>query len=239
MKTLSETWFVDGYIDFELKRYKLLAYLQEINQFFKADKLYPQLSDLVFHFNNLIAFRENKQSLQQQFPKRLSQMDLDKLQLIYEKMIRDDDLMEKLEEIIVYALEEMQGTIRGGKSIYDQVEENMNIEPVGLVPLNNGEGYMFVNNGDENETKVYEYHITLFEKYHEKYRAMRTAFVDSWRRSLSNTHESIKSELIRRRRHIPNPAVYSIVSKKSFPLDETLLPVAKRSLVKYITEEAA
>lgn len=239
MKTLSETWFVDGYIDFELKRYKLLAYLQEINQFFKADKLYPQLSDLVFHFNNLIAFRENKQSLQQQFPKRLSQMDLDKLQLIYEKMIRDDELMEKLEEIIVYALEEMQGTIRGGKSIYDQVEENMNIEPVGLVPLNNGEGYMFVNNGDENETKVYEYHITLFEKYHEKYRAMRTAFVDSWRRSLSNTHESIKSELIRRRRHIPNPAVYSIVSKKSFPLDETLLPVAKRSLVKYITEEAA
>jgi hypothetical protein len=32
MKTLSETWFADGYIDFELKKYTLLAYLQEINR---------------------------------------------------------------------------------------------------------------------------------------------------------------------------------------------------------------
>jgi hypothetical protein len=28
MKTLSQTWFADGYIDFELKKYTLLAYLQ-------------------------------------------------------------------------------------------------------------------------------------------------------------------------------------------------------------------
>jgi len=27
MKTLSETWFAEGYIDFELKKYTLLAYL--------------------------------------------------------------------------------------------------------------------------------------------------------------------------------------------------------------------
>ena len=31
MKQLSETWFAEGYIDFELKKYTLLAYLNEIN----------------------------------------------------------------------------------------------------------------------------------------------------------------------------------------------------------------
>ena len=32
MKTLSETWFAEGRIDFELKKYTLLAYLQEVNK---------------------------------------------------------------------------------------------------------------------------------------------------------------------------------------------------------------
>ena len=56
MKTLSETWFAEGYIDFELKKYMLLAYLQEINKGFTENKLYPQLADIIFHYNNVIAF---------------------------------------------------------------------------------------------------------------------------------------------------------------------------------------
>ena len=47
MKSLSETWFAEGYIDFELKKYTLLAYLQEVNKYFDANKLYPQLADLI------------------------------------------------------------------------------------------------------------------------------------------------------------------------------------------------
>ena len=63
MKTLSETWFADGFIDFELKKYTLLAYLQEVNKYFNQAKLYPQLADVIFHYNNLVAFRENKKYL--------------------------------------------------------------------------------------------------------------------------------------------------------------------------------
>lgn len=239
MKTLSETWFVDGYIDFELKKYRLLDYLQAINRYFDETKLYPQLADVIFHFNNLIGFRENKQYLQQQFPKRLSRVDLDRLQVIYEKMVTDDELMEELENIIRYAIEEMQGTIREGKEIYDQVEDEMNIIPVGIIPLTREEGYMFVDNGVVRETRVYEFHITLFERQHEKYRAMRTVYVDTWLRNFINTHESIKSELIRKRQHLPNPAVFSVITETTFPLEETLLPVAKRTLVKYISGKAA
>ena len=239
MKTLSETWFVDGYIDFELKKYKLLDYLQATGQYFHQHKLYPQLSDVIFHYNNLVAFRENKQFLQQQFPKRLSQVDLDKLQVIYEKMITDDGLMDELEDIIRYALDKMKGTIQGGKEIYDLVEENMDILPVGIIPLSSTEGYMFVSNGGQGEIRVYEFHLTIFEKQHEKYRAIRTSFVDSWLRNLVNTPESIKGELIRHRKTLANPAVFNVKTRAVFPWEETLLPVAKRSLVKYISRQAA
>ena len=55
MKQLSETWFVEGYIDFELKKYTLLAYLQQINKYFNENKLYPQLSDLFFPYGFFIS----------------------------------------------------------------------------------------------------------------------------------------------------------------------------------------
>jgi hypothetical protein len=54
-------------------------------------------------------------------------------------------------------------------------------------------------------------------------------------RSMVNTYENLKSELIKNRTDLPNPAVYSIETDLSFPIEETLLPIAKRSLVKYIS----
>ena len=93
MKTLSETWFAEGYIDFELKKYTLLAYLQQVTRYFNESKLYPQLSDVIFHYNNLQALKENKKFLQEQFPKKLSGVQIEKLQLLYEQIIEDDNIM--------------------------------------------------------------------------------------------------------------------------------------------------
>src|SRR3954471_20320503 len=135
MKSLSETWFAEGRIDFELKKYVLLAYLQEINKYFNESKLYPQLADLIFHYNNIVAFRENKKYLQEHFPKKLTGIQIEKLQVLYEQMIEDNDLMSELEEIINYSAGEMKTTISNGAEIYEFVEENLTITPVGLIPL--------------------------------------------------------------------------------------------------------
>src|SRR5437764_10553054 len=152
MKQLSETWFAEGYIDFELKKYTLLAYLQAINKYFDENKLYPQLSDLIFHYNNIVAFRENKKYLQEQFPKKLSGIQIEKLQLLYEQMIEDDDLMNELVEIINYSADEMKSAISNGAEIYEFVEENITIMPIGLVPLDIQEGYFFLSSGNTSIT---------------------------------------------------------------------------------------
>jgi len=239
MKTLSETWFADGYIDFEQKKYTLLAYLQEIHQYFNQNMLYPQLADIIFHYNNLAAFRENKKYLQEQFPKKLTGVQIEKLQVLYEQMIEDDELMQQLEEIINYAAEEMKGAISNGTEIYEFVEDRLVIYPVGLVPLDIHEGYFFLSEGNYSNTRVYQYRLSFFEKHDEKYRSIRTEYVDTWTRNLVNTYENIKAELIRVKTGLPNPAVYSIETELKFPVDETLLPIAKRSLVRYISSQAA
>jgi hypothetical protein len=235
MKQLSETWFAEGYIDFELKKYTVLAYLQETNKYFNENKLYPRLADLVFHYNNIVAFRENKKYLQEHFPRKLTGMQIEKLQVLYEQMIQDDDLMKELEEIINYSANEMKTTLSNGAEIYEFVEDKLLITPVGIVPLDIQEGYFFLSAGSSAETRVYSYRLSFFEKHDERYRSIKTTYVDQMRRSISNTYENIKYDLIKSKTGLPNPAVYSIETELNFPVDETLLPIAKRSLVKYIT----
>ena len=239
MKVLSETWFADGYIDFELKKYTLLAYLQEINRCFDQNRLYPQLGDVIFHYNNLVAFRDTKQFLQQHFPKRITAVDMQRLQVLYEQLVADDELMDELENIIQFAVPEINTVIQGGTEIYEFVEEQLNIAPVGIVPLDSHEGYMLLLDGGAGHTNVYQYRLTIFERADEKYRGIHTQFISTYARSLANSQQSIKSDLIRYRRELPNPAVYTVETGMTFPLDETLLPVAKRLLVKYISQHAA
>lgn len=234
MKSLSETWFADGFIDFELKKYTLLAYLQNITRQFNENKLYPQLADLIFHYNNLVAFRENKKYLQEQFPKKFTGIQLEKLQLLYEQMVEDDELMQELEAIIQYASGQMKSTITSGTEIYEFVEDKLNIFPIGLLPIETNEGYFFLSEGSYRETRVYQYRLSFFEKHQEKYRSIKTEFISQYERNIVNTYEYIKIDLIRNCKSLPNPAVYSIETPLKFPVDETLLPIAKRSLVRYL-----
>ncbi|HOA39047.1 MAG TPA: hypothetical protein PLQ32_05210 [Flavihumibacter sp.] len=235
MKTLSQTWFAEGYIDFELKKYTLLAYLQEINRYFDENKLYPQLGDVIFHYNNIITLRDNKKVLQEQFPKKLTGIQLEKLQLLYEQVIADDELMEELENIIHFAEKEIKGAIRNGTEIYEMVEKSIEIEPVGLIPLDNKEGYFLLSTHHSRATLVFHYRLSIFEKHDEQYRAIRTSFLHQTERSIANSFENIKVNLIKDNKEMPNPAVYTINTSLVFPVEETLLPIAKRCLVRYIS----
>lgn len=238
MKSLGINWFIEGSIDFEYKKYILLDYLQEINRHFDKSKLYPNLTDLIFHFNNLLYFKKNKSMLQQAFPQRLTKADLDAVQLTYQKIVDDDSSMREIEQIITYALQKMDPAIQTGKEIYDFVESRLNIDPVGLVPLLPYHGYFSLRNGKERTNFIYEYQITIFENKDDKYRGININFIDTWEQSITNTPEAVKLDLIRRNKYMPNPAVYYVQSDITFPLEQTLLPVAKRSLVKYISSAA-
>ena len=232
--SLSETWFMEGYIDFELQKYRLLAYLKDVKQSFSEAKLYPQLADVVAHYNNLVAFRNNKRFLQDQFPKQVSMIDLNRMRFVYERILSDSDLMQELEHITNYAIDEMKGTIEEGAHIYDIVEKHMMIEPVGIIPLYKNEGYIFLRYGTQTEVRIYNYNITIFEHKDARYKGIKMEYIDSRTKSLANTYEQIKLEIIRSIRSLPNHAVYIVEFPDQLPFNETLFPIAKRELVKYI-----
>ncbi len=238
MNQLNPDWLTEGIIDFEYKKYILLAYLQSVEKSFDEKKLYPFLSDLLVHYNNLITIRKNKTFVSNFFPKKISRIDLENFTLEYEKMIADEACIVEVEAILDFAIPQLYTSMTEGKEIYNTVEENLNIFPVGLVSLNPETGYMMLTRSQSKATRVYSYHITLFESPGEKYRGIRTDFIGEYQRSFANTFEGIKFQLLTQFRNESTYAAYAIEAQNDFPLVETLLPVAKRSLVRFIYSPA-
>lgn len=77
--------------------------------------------------------------------------------------------------------------------------------------------------------------MTIFQNTYETYRGINTRHIDTIRRGLVNTYENLKVNLVRQHQHLPNPATFVILAKVSCPFDQSLLPIAKRSLVKYVS----
>ncbi|MEH6306100.1 hypothetical protein RYH73_10635 [Olivibacter sp. CPCC 100613] len=236
MSKLNTDWFIEIPLDFEYKKYQLLAYLKEINHHFHRNQLYPNLNDLVFHYNNLHKFKKDKTTLQDSFPVRLTHADTEAVKLTYEKLVNDDDLMLEIERIISYAIVKLDEVLKEGKEIYDFVESRLTIEAIGVMPLYPYNGYMLLKNGTEKGILVYEYQVTLFEGKDEQYRGVHMDYLTKYdRHLLYGTPELIRKDLIHQRKKLPNPAVYHVESDITFPLNQTLLPLAKRSLMKQIS----
>jgi hypothetical protein len=154
---------------------------------------------------------------------------------VYEKLCEDDKLMLEIESIIEFSIPQFQRYMADGKKIYDFIESNLTIFPVGIVPIHDEAGYLFLNSGKKSETRVYEFQITIFDQPNERYRGISMQYVTSYERSITNTYENIKSELLKFNRQLPNPATFVIETALVLPIEETLLPLAKRSLVKFIS----
>jgi len=232
-------WLTDGWIDFEYKKYLVLAYLNSIGKKFNKQELYPFLSDLIFHYQNLRNLKENKKMLHQDFPKVISKADFKKLKLTYQKIIEDDEVMSVIEDILAFSLPQFKDTLEDGKELYEFVESRIEISPIGISPLYFNEGYMIINRNNEKTLKIYRYNATIFENEDEKFHGLRTEYLEEQRRSIANTLEAIKLDLIRRYKSLPNPATYLVLSHEVLPFDHTLLPVAKRLLLRHIRLAAA
>jgi hypothetical protein len=238
MKKLPVNWLTEGLIDFEYKKYLLLAYLEGVKAEFAESRLFPVFSDLIMHFQNLQQVKEHKKLVYEKFPQRISRADFEKLKLVYEKIVEDDETMKEIEDILQFATPRFNKAVNTGKEIYDYIESNLEISPVGITPIYHDEGYLLLDAFPGKETWVYAYHMSIFENTYETYRGIRTEFLQTVRRGLADTYESIKLGLTRQHQHLPNPATFVVVAKVPCPFEHSLLPIAKRSLVKYVSTMA-
>lgn len=236
MERLNVNWITQGLIDFEYKQYLLLAYLEKVKKDFMQQLLYPSLSELVGHYTNLKMIKENKVMAMNSFPKRITKLDFKNFKIEYEDIAKQEsEVMKEIDDIVNFAIPKVKKHLDDGKEIYELVEDKINISPIGIVPLYSDEGYMFVHPIDTKKVEVFEFQITIFEEAEEKFKGIKTNYITTFTKDVSNTYEKLKIELVSNIKKLPNPATYLVESALNLPLNETLLPIAKRSLVRYIS----
>jgi hypothetical protein len=238
MDNLKKEWLTEGLIDFEYKKYVLMAYLKKVKESFGRVELYPFLSDLVFHYRNLLSLKEDKALIFESFPKELSTESLKKLEITYKKIIEDDAVMQEIESIIEFSLPRFKSSLDEGSGIYDYVESQCELSPIGLTSLYANEGYLFVAQPPQKDTDVYRYQVSFFGNASDTMRSLNTHYLMTTERTLSNSYENIKLKLLKEYSELPNPSVYLITSKLKFPYLQTMMPIAKRLLIKHISKAA-
>ncbi|WP_306643721.1 hypothetical protein [Sanyastnella coralliicola] len=228
---MNEHWITDGIIDAEYKQYLFLAWVQRIKQEFRNSRLYPALSQLITQHQNLNKLEADRQQMNDLLDKDLVGFDMKKMRLIYRALNSMPELDNYLEEMIQFAVPHVEKMLQEGKSIYEMVEEHMFFTPIGVMPLYRNEGYLFLYNEPKKEVFLSRFLMSRLQAANEGYHRLETELIASRPKKLSESFETIKTELIRNFRELPNPATFLIRTEFAFPLTETLLPVAKRRLV--------
>jgi hypothetical protein len=232
METLHPNWVTEGTLDFEYKKYILLAYLQHCRERFGETRLYPPLAELVQHYRQLAGLKAGMEGMQDQFPRELQGIDFKRLEMHYEPAFNPDEYISTITDIIDFALPTVRETIREGKDIYEFIERHIEFMPVGIEPIYRDEGFLLIHEEPQSDVFIYAFRYSVIPHSEENLRGLELKYLCSERRSLANTIEQIKLSLSQRYPEFPNPATFFCLSRLQVPLSETLLPVTKRILMK-------
>ena len=221
MDALGLDFFLTAGKDLEAAQYRFLGGLRTVKMAFKQ--------------NIIVTLIDRVDDVRESLPQAIRDLDLENKAIVYEKQRLDDDQFRMLEELMRWALPYIQETIEEGRTIYEFVEENMTLEEVGIVPSYVKEGYLLVPDRSQKVLHIMRYELSIFSGNEERYQSLKTTHVKSVQRgTVDASPSSIKLDLVTEHRELPNPATYHFVTDLDFPFNETLLPVAKRKLMRYL-----
>jgi len=227
--------FTKAGTDVEAGQYRVLAALHAATQDLRHSKLYPGFTDVV----ELTSMLETILQLGEQFrthsPRILKGVDLEKKSLIFDTVAADSESIEKMFALITWALPQLRTLREEGAAVYDFVNEHMKIGEVGIVPLYRDEGYVLIPEHRAQLFHVLRYEMSLFTAEDEQYRAMRTVEIDTLNEdAVLRAPEDVKLELVAVNKELPNPATFICDTDLDFSFEATILPVAKRKLMRYL-----
>ncbi len=235
LPALSLGTFIRAVNDTERTRFEVLNGLKTIRSNFHHNKIYPDLSTLVELFEGLQSITQSADNLRAKAHRSVKEVNLEERKVIYNETPISDTDFEQIRDLILWALPLIQDAIEEGKTMFEFVDENLALEVVGILPSYLEEGYIFVPDNATSLLHVLKYEISIFTGANEKYRSLKTSIVKTLRQSpIAQPIQSMKLDLVREFPELPNPATYSFETDLEFPFQETILPVAKRRLLRHL-----
>jgi len=146
---LNSNWFTESPLDFEHKKWTLLAYIQNVHKNFGDKTIFPYLSDIRFHLTNLEKLKNTREIF---LKKELKGIDWEKLTLLYD-IPECSPEMKELDRIVNWSYPRLQKMDKLGRILWNEIENKLSVKYYGIWTNPEKEGNILL----ETPILTYEY----------------------------------------------------------------------------------
>jgi hypothetical protein len=216
--------------DAEAAEYRILAGLHEARRAFTRSRVYPHLADLIALRRSLAGLVDGAERLESAAPSRVVGVDWESGSVVHE---RSDIVGAPIAlDLARWTLPRLDVIIDEGRTLFEFVDAHAALASVGLVPRYQAEGFLLLPESGGG-WRALRYAVSALAGDDGAYRALRTTHVPvslpllappaAWKRALADACADL-----------PAPATFLVRTDVAFPLEETVLPVAKRKLLRLV-----
>ena len=166
--TLSRNWILEDPQDFEYKKYKLLAYFQQVQNSFKENKLYPHLDEIFELYRDAIIFRQNVDFIQES-TRRIK--GIENGAFVYQEYEPGPEMTYVL-ELTNFSMGLFDEHMNAGYILQERMLDSIKLELIGVSPENLDTGFLLMEVG--GGCFIYEY-----EKVRKFYSGSGPAFLEN------------------------------------------------------------
>jgi len=224
-------------VDYEYLKYKLLAYLNKVDEQLEEKKIYPLFPEISLHFTNIESLISNNQYLR--YTKEVNNCD-DELLIAYLEKVNmpelSDDELKELKLILEFAEAKFFKYYFLFKALWDDVYKNSDVSIIrNNDNMNVGIGFMGYNKNDF--TYVWEYE---FSSNSDKILINDSKFDLIYSGNTSLSVEDIVEYNTERFRDIFYEELPISVLKfnADYPIIESVLPIYKKKMIDIITKSS-
>lgn len=222
--------------DYEYNQYLILAGIKVYRNEYRINKIYPGLNELI-KVNTLLEdlLKNERIFLRPDIPKF-------KNFEVYNKIFVDEPPDAVISDsgfffdMVKWSIPFIKDAIEEGIVLFEYVEKNINIVPIGHGPFQKDAGYIIIPDNLGHKMHVHRF-IRSSDK-EKKFPAIgfKTIYLQSTDAAdLLISPDKLRKYLIKEYGDLPDPATYICETDLEFPYDESIFPVAKRKLREKIT----
>lgn len=234
MKSLGTYWLTEPTLDYEFKKYTLLAYIQQVDRELEQLKYHPANEVVDAEIARIDHFIHSMIRSEILLPRELSGVDLHNNLLEFTHTHRRSEAMNVVSSVAEFARENLAQLQHRIELLYEILCEEIHVEPVGVVPVVPTFGYLFIE--QPKKVKVFEYevsHIADSMSLTNDLIRIKTTYYDDYSISIGNTYENVRTELIDKG-EIGNPGTFLVTCERPLPVEATLLPIGSRMMGEFI-----
>jgi hypothetical protein len=160
------------------------------------------------------------------------------MKIIFKRHRFSDKFINEIMKIIHFAQNEIKKSIKNGEELYHHLNSKIIFDTVGLIPFYNKEGYLIISRKSDKNLKVYRYYYSSIQQENDLFHNLKTSELIQEFNTISTSLSNVKLQLIKQYKDLPNPATYSLHSYLNISYQHSILPIAKRWLIKEIGSAA-